>query len=153
MSKNKNLKVVDWVNHEEFGLGLIGDHVAYDTYNPDRKIPKEDEVLVFFRKDEKTEFFTTKIVNKDSLTPNDICFPAKDQRGEKIVVGSKILYPMTKGGAGNAACIKEGKVEGIEQPTHRGYGYWTRKLKIRDNVSKKLITHNYPANCIKMTGV
>jgi hypothetical protein len=49
MVSAKKFKPGDWVNHPEFGVGLVGDISVYDIYNPNRHVPDKNEVLVFFR--------------------------------------------------------------------------------------------------------
>ena len=75
-----------------------------------------------------------------------------DCQGKLIKVGDSVLAPFAKGGAGDGAYIFFGTVVAIEEPTHRGYGYWTRKLKLRGKrrfeTRDQTVTHNYPANCL-----
>lgn len=130
----------DWITHNIYGPGRIDGNKL-----PDGKYP-----IINFENGNWTRAIE---VEEQDLLPNHDIFPAYDSRGELITVGCKVLYPMSKGGFAGAASIKEGKVESIDKPTHRGYGIWTRQLKIRDDRSKKIITHNYPANCIKMAGI
>lgn len=75
-------------------------------------------------------------------------YTAFDKQGRVMCIGMRVYYPIAKGGAGNGACFKEGEVVKIHEPSHRGYGYWTRKLGIKDKESGKIITHNFPANCM-----
>jgi hypothetical protein len=52
-----------------------------------------------------------------------------DRYGILITVGTEIYFPTAKGGAGNGPAIRRGTVTAIEAESHRGYGYWTRRLR------------------------
>jgi hypothetical protein len=136
---NGTFKNGQWVNAQEHGTGIV----VWDVPN------EKGEIRVHFCYEKAPKDETCIWLSPDLLTVNNNTHPAKDMNGLDLSIGDRLYYPMAKGGAGNGACIKEGAVEKIEEPTHRGYGYWTRKLKIRDYESNKIVTHNYPANCLK----
>jgi hypothetical protein len=71
--------------------------------------------------------------------------------GTLITVGTELYFPTAAGGAGNGPAIRRGVVAAIEEPSHRGYGYWTRRLKIRKADDGKIATMPYPANCLVIT--
>lgn len=73
--------------------------------------------------------------------------PPVDMDGQPITVGCTVLAPWKSGGAGDGACIKRMVVVSIENPEHRGYGYYTRTLKLRGQDGKKQ-SHFYPSNCL-----
>lgn len=74
--------------------------------------------------------------------------PAKDKFGNEIKVGDTLLCPIAGGVSG--AKIIFGTVTKIAEPSHRGYGWWTRKLTVLNSETGKKITHNYPCNCVKI---
>jgi hypothetical protein len=71
-----------------------------------------------------------------------------DMDGQPITVGTTILAPFAKGGAGSGAHMRRATVVEIGEPEHRGYGYWTRLLKLRALDDGKAIRHLYPKNCL-----
>ena len=71
-----------------------------------------------------------------------------DMDGQPIAVGATILAPFAKGGAGSGAHMRRATVVEIGEPEHRGYGYWTRLLKLRALDDGKAIRHLYPKNCL-----
>jgi hypothetical protein len=68
--------------------------------------------------------------------------------GTPITVGTEIYFPTANGGAGNGPAIRRGTVTAIEPESHRGYGYWTRRLKVRQVANGKIAIVPYPANCL-----
>ncbi len=75
-----------------------------------------------------------------------------DMHGTLITVGSEIYYPTAKGGAGNGPTIRQGTVTAVEDPTHRGYGYWTCRLRVRPAAAGTTVLLPYPANCLVING-
>jgi hypothetical protein len=127
-------KAGDWVEHPEYGVGQIS-FVK----------PIEEGLRITFNDLQRTDWYSVDNIEKI----NDTIFPAKDMDGSLISVGDVILYPIAKGGAGNGACICRGTVVEIaKECTHRGYGYYTRYLKIKPKSGGKVFTHNYPNNCM-----
>jgi hypothetical protein len=88
----------------------------------------------------------------DDFFPDHDTTP-KDLYGFEIQVGYSILFPVKQGGKGNAAVIRYGTVEHIQEPTHRGYGYWTRRIKVRAFDTGKVWTVDYPGNCILRSSI
>lgn len=127
-------KAGDWVEHPEYGIG----QVAFVQ-------PVKKGLRITFNNLKQTDWYPV-----DSIKIiNDTIFPAKDMDGNSLNVGDTVLYPVAKGGAGNGACICWGiVVEIAKEATHRGYGYYTRALKIRPKKGGKIFTHNYPENCM-----
>lgn len=72
----------------------------------------------------------------------------QDMDGQPIAVGATILAPFGKGGAGNGAYMRRATVVKILPPDHRGYGYWTRTLKLKALDDGKTVRHLYPKNCL-----
>jgi hypothetical protein len=89
-----------------------------------------------------------------SPTYCETCFLQKveprDANGTLLAVGDTVLFPVARGGKGNAPIIRFGRIVKIGEPEHRGYGYQTRTLNIRpqDGESDKLVKYNYPGNCL-----
>ncbi len=76
------------------------------------------------------------------------CAPTVDMDGQPIGVGTTLLVPFSKGGAGNAAYMRRMVVVEILMPEHRGYGYFTRTLVLRRADDGKKMRHHYASNCL-----
>lgn len=129
----RQFKAGDFIHHEVYGMGQIC-----------FVLPIHKGLRITFNNNQPTEWYSHDGVVK----VNDVVHPALDSAGKSINVGSKLMYPLSKGGAGNGACIRTGTVKKIGDVTHRGYGYYTRKLSILDEQSGRIVSHNYPANCM-----
>lgn len=87
-------------------------------------------------------------INNDAQGRKEIEAPL-DMNGRTIEVGQRVLVPFSKGGAGNAACMRYGRVVkfyGI--PEHQGYGYFTMPFQVLLEDTGKKVKFNYPHNCL-----
>lgn len=76
------------------------------------------------------------------------CAPLVDMDGQPITVGTTLLVPFSKGGAGNGAHMRRMVVVAIGEPAHRGYGYYTRTLTVKGLGDGKKMKHHYPSNTL-----
>lgn len=76
------------------------------------------------------------------------CAPLVDMDGQPVTIGTTLLVPFAKGGAGNAAHMRRMVVVAIHQPEHRGYGYFTRGLTLKPLDGGKNMHHHYANNCL-----